>query len=151
MSICFHTNDSSFVEKYESNIENCLTLLDSWEFNNKHLLYVPLSGNWADEYITDGYTLYDQLLRIWALKSYNHFKKSEIISDKIEKIIAQVEINFFPNSTGKKYHEKAYNEVAFSDYAPCSFSPSGYKIQFDAFANSLLILLNIGSDEFQEK
>ena len=147
----FHTNDSSFVEKYESNIEKCLKLLDSWEFNNKHLLYVPLSGNWADEYITDGYTLYDQLLRIWALKSYNHFKKSEIISDKIEKITAQVEINFFPNSTGEKYHEKAYNEVAFSDYAPCSFSPSGYKIQFDAFANSLLILLNIGSDEFQKK
>jgi hypothetical protein len=24
------------------------TFLEAWEFNNKHLLYVP-SGNWADE------------------------------------------------------------------------------------------------------
>jgi GH15 family glucan-1,4-alpha-glucosidase len=143
-------NDAAFVVKYKAHIEKCLTLLDSWEFNNKHLIYVPLSGNWADEYITDGYVLYDQLLRIWALKSYNHFAKSEIISDKIENITKQIEINFFPNSIGEKYHERAYNEVDFKAYLPCSFSPSGYKTQFDAFANSLILLLNIGSSEYQK-
>lgn len=143
-------NDAAFVAKYESHIETCLALLDSWEFNNKHLIYVPLSGNWADEYITDGYVLYDQLLRIWALKSYNHFAKSDIISDKIESITKQIEINFFPNSIGEKYHERAYNEVDFKAYLPCSFSPSGYKTKFDAFANSLILLLNIGSIECQK-
>lgn len=143
-------NDAAFVAKYKAHIEKCLTLLDSWEFNNKHLIYVPLSGNWADEYITDGYVLYDQLLRIWALKSYNHFAKSQIISDKIENITNQIEINFFPNSIGEKYHERAYNEVNFKAYLPCSFSPSGYKTQFDAFANSLILLLNIGSSEHQK-
>lgn len=143
-------NDAAFVAQYKSPIEKCLTLLDSWEFNNKHLIYVPLSGNWADEYITDGYVLYDQLLRIWALKSYNHFAKSDIISDKIENITKQIEINFFPNSIGEKYHERAYNEVEFKEYLPCSFSPSGYKTPFDAFANSLILLLNIGSSEHQK-
>jgi GH15 family glucan-1,4-alpha-glucosidase len=112
---------------------------------------VPLSGNWADEYITDGYVLYDQLLRIWALKSYNHFVKSEAITEKIEKITTQIEINFLPDTKGEKYHERAYHEVSFQDYMPCSFSPSGYKTQFDAFANSLVLLLNIGSSEFQSK
>jgi len=34
---------------------------------------------------------------------------------------------------------------------PCSFSPSGYKTQFDAFANSLALLLNIGNDSFQKR
>ena len=145
------TNNPEFVEKHKPNIQKCLSLLEAWEFNNKHLLYVPLSGNWADEYITDGYVLYDQLLRIWALKSYNHFEKSEIISNKIDKIIEQIEINFMPNSTGEKYHERAYNEVNFQNYFPCSFSPSGYKTQFDAFANSLILLLNIGSVAFQNK
>lgn len=144
-------SDFSLVTKYNSEIEKCLDLLDAWEFNNKHLLYVPLSGNWADEYITDGYVLYDQLLRIWALKSYNYFVKSDAVTDKIEKIIAQIEINFTPNSVGEKYHERAYNEVIFQDYMPCSFSPSGYKTQFDAFANSLVLLLDIGSREFQNK
>jgi hypothetical protein len=32
---------------------------------------------------------------------------------------------------------------------PCSFSPAGYKTQFDAFANSLALYLNIGSESFQ--
>ncbi|MDI1316192.1 glycoside hydrolase 100 family protein [Flavobacterium sp.] len=144
-----YKSDASYVAKYTIEIEKCLDLLDAWEFNNKHLLYVPLSGNWADEYITDGYVLYDQLLRIWALRSYNFFVKSDAIANKIEKINKQLEINFMPSSTGDKYHERAYNEVQFQDYMPCSFSPSGYKTQFDAFANSLVVLLNIGSNEFQ--
>lgn len=147
----YYKNDIAFVEKYKSNIENCFALLEAWEFNNKHLLYVPLSGNWADEYITDGYVLYDQLLRIWALKSYNYFMKSDSVSDKIEHITEQVNINFFPNSKGGKFHERAYNEVQFKKYLPCSFSPSGYKIQFDAFANSLALLLNLGDKDFQDK
>lgn len=145
----FYTNDATFVKKYEGNIQKCLQLLEAWEFNNKHLLYVPLSGNWADEYITDGYVLYDQLLRIWALKSYNHFAKDDLIYDKIQKISEQLEINFTPNSIGEKYHERAYNEVNIRNYMPCSFSPAGYKTQFDAFANSLALFLNIGSNDFQ--
>jgi hypothetical protein len=147
----YYKCDVSFLSKHNSEIEKCFELLDAWEFNNKHLLYVPLSGNWADEYITDGYVLYDQLLRIWALKSYNYFVKSEAITEKIEKIITQLEVNFMPDSHGEKYHERAYNEVNFKDYIPCSFSPSGYKTQFDAFANSLALLLNIGTSEFQNK
>ena len=39
----------------------------------------------------------------------------------------------------------------FKEYLPCSFSPSGYKNQFDAFANSLVLLLNIGTEKIQNK
>ncbi|WP_281309632.1 glycoside hydrolase 100 family protein [Flavobacterium flavigenum] len=147
----FYKNDASFVEKHQLNIEKCLTLMEAWEFNNKHLMYVPLSGNWADEYITDGYVLYDQLLRVWALKSYHHFVKNDTIASKITNITEQIEINFTPNSDGEKYHERTYNEMQFDDFMPCSFSPAGYKTQFDAFANSLAILLNIGSKDFRKK
>jgi GH15 family glucan-1,4-alpha-glucosidase len=147
----FYTKDEGFVQQMQPNIEKCLLLLEAWEFNNKHLLYVPLSGNWADEYITDGYVLYDQLLRIWALKSYNYFVKSDTIQNKIECITRQIEINFLPNSEGEKYHELAYNELQFGDFMPSSFSPCGYKTQFDAFANSLALLLNLGSEEFQKQ
>ena len=147
----YNKSDTSFLKQHHSEIEKCIELFDSWEFNNKHLMYVPLSGNWADEYITDGYVLYDQLLRIWALKCYNYFVNSEVISDKIEKITTQIEINFMPNSIGEKYHERAYNELNFQDFMPCSFSPSGYKTNFDAFANSLVLLLNIGLDTFKKR
>ena len=145
----FYTKDVAFLEKNKVAIEKCFALLDAWEFNNKHLLYVPLSGNWADEYITDGYVLYDQLLRIWALRSYNHFAKETQLSDKIDNIKNQVEVNFQPNTIGEKFHERAYNELDFKEYMPCSFSPSGYKTNFDAFANSLAVILNIGTDAMQ--
>jgi len=146
----FYKNDAAFVTKYELQIQKCLQLLEAWEFNNKHLMYVPLSGNWADEYITDGYVLYDQLLRIWALRCYNHFAKQASIATKIENITNQIEINFTPESSGEKYHERAYHQLEFNGYMPCSFSPAGYKTQFDAFANALALLLNIGSGTFQE-
>ncbi|OAB28122.1 Alkaline and neutral invertase [Flavobacterium fryxellicola] len=147
----YYTKDSTFVAKYSTAIEKCLALLEAWEFNNKGLLYVPLSGNWADEYITDGYVLYDQLLRIWALKSYNHFVQDDLITAKIIVITEQLEINFTPDSGGEKYHERAYHEILIQKYMPCSFSPAGYKNQFDAFANSLALFLNIGSYDFQSK
>jgi GH15 family glucan-1,4-alpha-glucosidase len=146
-----HQSDSAYFHQNQSAIDKGLALLEAWEFNNKHLVYVPLSGNWADEYITDGYVLYDQLLRVWALKSYNHFAESDKVQEKIEAITRQILINFLPDSTGEKFHERAYKEVTFANYMPCSFSPSGYKTQFDAFANSLAILLNIGANEFQNK
>jgi GH15 family glucan-1,4-alpha-glucosidase len=148
--IAYYENNISYLNKYQNNIKKCLFLLETWEFNNKHLIYVPLSGNWADEYIADGYVLYDQLLRVWALRSYNHFLNDAVITEKIEKIIEQIEINFTPNSIGEKYHDRIYNNLVFDNYMPCSFSPSGYKTQYDAFANSLALILNIGSDSFQE-
>ena len=144
-----YKKDPTFVKKYEANILKCLQLMEAWEFNNKHLMYVPLSGNWADEYITDGYVLYDQLLRVWALRSYNHFAQKTSISDKIENITGQIQVNFTPNSIGEKYHERAYKEAKINIYMPCSFSPAGYKMPFDAFANSLVLILNIGDEKFQ--
>ncbi|MDD5150298.1 MAG: glycoside hydrolase 100 family protein [Flavobacterium sp.] len=146
----YYKKDLAFVAKHNLAIQKCLKLLDAWEFNNKHLVYVPLSGNWADEYITDGYVLYDQLLRVWALKSYNHFANEDEITNKIENITKQIEINFTPNSAGEKYHKKAYEEVNIQDFMPCSFSPAGYKSQFDAFANSLAIMLTIGNEKFHD-
>lgn len=149
--LAYYKNDSSIVKIYENNIAKCLSLLEAWEFNNKHLMYVPLSGNWADEYITDGYVLYDQLLRLWALKSYNYFLKDENISNKILNIKEQVETNFLPDSKKEKFHERAYKELEYKSYLPSSFSPCGYKNQFDAFANALSVLMDIGTKNFQNK
>lgn len=147
----FHVKKMEFVEKYEGHIQKCLTLMEAWEFNNKHLMYVPLSGNWADEYITDGYVLFDQVLRVWALQSYNYFKKSDVVRTKVDNITAQIEANFTDDFTTEKYHERAFKETVISNFMPASFSPAGYKNYFDAFGNSLALMMNIGSKLFQEK
>ncbi len=147
----FYTKNPAFVEKYGDHIQKCLSLMEAWEFNNKHLMYVPLSGNWADEYVTDGYVLFDQVLRVWALRSYNQFKKSDVLHAKIHHILSQIEANFTDDVTTEKYHERAFKETVISDFMPASFSPAGYKNYFDAFGNSLALFMNIGSTTFQEK
>jgi GH15 family glucan-1,4-alpha-glucosidase len=148
--LTFYKNDITYLHKYQAAIEKCFYLLNAWEFNNKHLLYVPLSGNWADEYITDGYVLYDQLLRLWALKSYNHFIKNDQLTQKIDDIQLQVTTNFFSNATGEKIHPRAFQSLKTASYCPASFSPSGYKTQFDALANSLLLILDLGDEKLKK-
>lgn len=148
--LAIYKNDNKIIEKYQTQIEKCFRLLNAWEYNNKDLVYVPLSGNWADEYITEGYVLYDQLLRLWALRSYNFFEKNELLAEKIVRVTQQIQANFLPHSNEEKFHERAYANLKFEAYLPCSFLPSGYQNQYDAFANALLILLDIGTENLHE-
>ena len=148
--LAIYKNDIKIIEKYQVHIEKCLQLLNAWEYNNKDLVYVPLSGNWADEYITDGYVLYDQLLRLWALRSYTFFQKNESLAEKIVRVTQQIQANFLPHSNEEKFHERAYTNMKFEAYLPCSFSPSGYKTQYDALANALFVLLEIGNESTNE-
>jgi hypothetical protein len=55
-------------EHYRSSIERALFLAGCWEYNNRGLIYTPISGNWADEYVQQGYVLSDQLLYETALR-----------------------------------------------------------------------------------
>lgn len=52
---------------YRRSVEAVVGLLDALEYNGRHLLYVPVGGDWADEYVYEGYVLHDQVLRAWAL------------------------------------------------------------------------------------
>ncbi|MDX1379831.1 MAG: amylo-alpha-1,6-glucosidase, partial [Xanthomonadales bacterium] len=60
------TSDNAFLDRLLPNIENVQFLLGAWQFNNRGLIYVPLTGDWADEYLQHGYVLYDQLLFLQA-------------------------------------------------------------------------------------
>ena len=55
-------------ESYRASATRVVHLLDAIEYNGRHLMYIPTGGNWADEYIYDGYILYDQVLRAWGLR-----------------------------------------------------------------------------------
>jgi hypothetical protein len=49
-------------------VRRAVRLLDALEYNGRHLVYIPTGGNWADEYVYEGYVLYDQVLRAWGLR-----------------------------------------------------------------------------------
>lgn len=143
------TQDFSFFQEHKKSVTKCLTLLEAWEFNNQDLLYVPLSGNWADEYITDGYVLYDQLLRIWGLRLLDKIEPNQDYFNKRVAIEKQIKQQFFPNQSVGLMHPKAYEKIKELKFLPCSFSPSGYKTRFDAFAHALFLILDLGDKSLQ--
>lgn len=148
---CYAINDMTLLNQYEEKINRALGLLQAWEFNNNNLLYVPRSGNWADEYITEGHIFYDQLLRLWALRCLHQLKPKIEFEKKIHKITKKIEDNFRKTQTQQPYHPKAHKKLKESTYWMASISPSGYQTMYDAFGNSLAIFLNIGDSTFKQK
>jgi len=141
------SNDITFFKQHKSAIYKCLKLMQAWEFNHGDLMYVPRSGNWADEYPTEGFILYDQLLRVWAIRCVLHFEDDQALKDKHDAILNKININYKKRQTSEKvYHPKAYKQLEQLDYWVASLEPAGYQTQFDAFANSLTLMLDIGDD-----
>lgn len=141
------TKDEAFLKTQIPHIKKGFSLLEAWEFNNKHLIYTPTSGNWADEYPIEGYTLYDNCLRLWALQAYQKLKPTKKQSDKIKSVRQRIEINFTHANTNENlYHPKALNNTNKKPYWFSSFSPKGYQTKFDAFGNALALLLDLKND-----
>jgi hypothetical protein len=143
------TGDSSLAHLYEHQVEKCLHVLDIWEYNGRHLVYVPQSGNWADEYFYHGYLLFDQLLRLWALRLAARVYSRKDWEQKANHIQDTIEINFW-------YHENRCDDLYASNmwhqlaHAPrkfwfMGFNPSRIYHQFDLQANSLAFILGIGT------
>ena len=62
------SKDFSLKSKLLNLANEQLKISTMWEFNGKHLMYCPISSNWADEYPMEGYVLLNQILRYWAFK-----------------------------------------------------------------------------------
>jgi Alkaline and neutral invertase len=143
-------NDLAFAGKYYLQVERCFSVMDAWEYNGKHLMYVPQSGDWADEYIQHGYLLYDQLLRIWALRLASDVFEIPAWKTKAEKITAVLQHNFWNNPQfGNLYSSNLGHQLdkAPMDFWFMGFNPSRIYLQFDLQANSLALLLGIGNKE----
>jgi hypothetical protein len=121
----------------------------AWEFNGRHLIYTPLSGNWADEYPIQGYTLYDNCLRLWGLQLW----EGRGITDrhKITQVKEAIEANFWlSQSGGEKYHPRLYRDVSAVDESRhwvAGFTPARYYGMFDAAGNGVAMLLGLGGTD----
>ncbi|MBK8701400.1 MAG: hypothetical protein IPN29_18385 [Saprospiraceae bacterium] len=137
------TGDQPFLKKYTGNVQKAMAVLDAWEFNGRHLVYTPLSGNWADEYPLHGYLLYDNLLRLWALKLWAGIMASaewEIKENKVREIIQK---NFWPQEkAGDLYHPKLRHQPD-QKFWSTGFHPGGKYEMFDAAGNALALITGI--------
>jgi hypothetical protein len=127
-------------------MDQAFRLLHSWEMNQKGLMYTPPGGNWADEYLTQGYTLYDNALRIWALRlAAKALQKPEYQTqaDALANLLAE---NFYARSrSSKPYHPHAFEKAQKGDepYFWSSLGPQGYDTRWDMPGNALVLLLNL--------
>lgn len=146
------TGDYSLWQLYQNQIERGFALMDAWEFNARGLVYTPLAGNWADEYVLQGYTLYDQVLRYWALKCCASLSGRADWSRKADLVKDLIRDNFFILEESRHpYHPHAYQLAQKSnplpDYPLAAFSPAGYFHLFDAWGCSLLVLSGLCTQE----
>lgn len=144
------TKDDSLWNKYSSEVDKCFAVLESWEFNGKNLIYVPQSGDWADEYIQHGYILFDQLLRIWALELASQVSDNKKWRDKSLQISESVKLNYWKNEGKQNLYAANLNhqlEEAPNDFWLMGFNPSRIYKYFDLQANTFCFLLGLGSDE----
>lgn len=149
------SGDDQFILEMIPVLDKVIFLLGAWEFNNRGFLYVPATGDWADEYLHSGYVLYDQLLYLQALKSYKliRFKVLEEpgqeLIGKINNLLSMIQANFWidqEEAPQHVYHEVLYkkgheaHECCQQPYWLPFFTPHGYGYRFDAFANILASL-----------
>ncbi len=147
-----HAGDAGWAARLAHPVAGVLRLLDAWEFNGRGLVYVPQSGDWADEYDLHGYLLFDQVLRLLALRALVPFATSPAsMAERADRLQALVEDTFWPHADGDPagaYHPAAYR-AAQADPAPFPFAaltPGGYARRFDALGSALAVLAGLWPD-----
>ena len=133
------------------------------------LLYIPRSGNWADEYLQKGFVLYDEVLWYLALKEFSDAllllgdKNHLLYGRKAEEVKTVILEKFWVKNLPKKdkIAERIFKKVDPSKtgyfihffYAP-NAKKTGFNNPygiFDAFGNILAILAEIApSDKLGE-
>ena len=137
----------------KKHIDKALLTLSYWEFNAKGLVYLPTSGNWADEYPVKGHTLYDNLLRLWGMRLYQSIFGNNEVSARLNYIEEKIKINFWPEPKNVEskyvYHPRLFKNTAEKrlNHWLCYVAPEGFNTTFDAAGNGLALLLNIGDEE----
>ena len=111
---------------FRDSVRAVVRMLDALEYNGKHLLYVPVGGDWADEWIYEGYILHEQVLRAWALRYVGAAYGESSWRTKAGDIEAAIERHFWPPDAIRR------------GYPLAAFTPTRTHDMFDLATISLL-------------
>lgn len=157
------TGDDEFLEEMLPVLQKTRHLLGAWEFNNRGLLYIPPTGDWADEYVHSGYVLYDQIL-YWQVQkelcaTHRHVDGAadHALVEHTSRLRHLIRANYWFTGSDD-VPEDVYHEVLFEKGRAAApqregqfwmpfFSPLGYGYRFDAMANVLVSLLGVADDK----
>lgn len=160
------TGDDDWIRHIAPSLERVRFLLGAWEFNSRGLIYVPQTGDWADEYLQSGYVLYDQLLYLQAqrvllrLHEFMHRGADHVFSERVVHLKHLIQSNYWLGDHRHRsddiYHEVLYEnslkakKYCHERYWLPFFQPTGYGYRFDAFANVLVSLLGVADEVHRE-
>jgi len=145
--VALQTKDKAFFAEHAAAVERALGYLDCLELNGRGLLYVPHSGDWADEYVNHGYVLFDQILRYVALQSCYKVTKDKQVKKQVQQLGESIVVNYFPkraNMGHKAVYHRPLFERSLQHYKPpfplAYFTTTTARDHVDMFATSLLLL-----------
>jgi hypothetical protein len=159
IGVCAYLNYSEHASKkvrYWLSVEKALFLAECWEYNNRGFVYTPQAGNWADEYVQQGYVLSDQLLYMLALSSAGAAFSHKNWQKKATLLQAKIAANYWPltavieSEEGLIYHPHAYRlpaERGDTKHWLAAFSSTGYVTYFDGLAHALSLITNLGNQQ----
>jgi glycogen debranching enzyme len=156
------TKDIDFLKKKIDILDRTIKILEAWEYNQKDFIFIPDSGDWADESPRHGYILYDQLLYYKSLCEYSYLLKvlqrdNNYWKNKSKRLKEKILTNFWMKeeriNTKYIYHPEMFDNSyrkfkGKQKYWIESFHHHALYKRFDAFANILTILFDF-SDENQ--
>jgi hypothetical protein len=93
--------------EFRPSVAATVRLLDAMEYNGRHLVWVPPGGNWADEYPFEGYVLYDQVLRAWALRLLGPLLDEPVWTAKGDAIADAIATRYWPADDAARGHPLA--------------------------------------------
>ncbi len=140
--------ETKWLLQFERNIEKSFALMEAWEFNARGLMYVPQSADWADEYHHHGYILYNQLLRLWALRCAAGCLPNNEYAAEAQRVQGAIETYFNGQQFYAAQAKRMWKETP---YWKMGFNSSQLYTQFDLQANALALLLGIGDRNQQQK
>lgn len=121
-------------EPFRPSVRAVVRLLDAIEYNGRHLLYVPVGGDWADEYVYEGYILHDQVLRAWALRLAGETFDEAAWGIKAARIEGAIEERFWTA------------DAIARGYPVAAYSPARAYEMFDLASSSLLAVSGLAPD-----
>lgn len=143
-----HRNDTHFAKQVAPTIGKLLPLIKAWEFNQADLLYTPLGGNWADEYVTHGHTLYDNALRVWAMRLVANVWPDLLTAEEVQHVSQKVTATFNPLPNNYRYHPEAFERLnePLPPYCFAACGPQGYDARWDTMGNAFALLCGINQN-----
>lgn len=153
------TGDREFFQDHRHTMEKGLKLMRAWEFNDRGLLYMPMSGEWRDEMPFHGYILYVQVLRLWAHQCFQMLDGNSPDGRDAKFLKQVIHTNFWLENQSEipkeVLHPKLYHSILQGQkkrhYWLLGFHPGGYFHAFDPLSNALAVLLDLGTLEQQQR